>query len=460
MASTAVIVDEEVNRQRLVEDRNYELKLQQGKINLEIAKVFNNKTSKDDLKATTAIVSNNEYMKLTTQPNTNMALSNTRIKVHEKKQEDVNVALLMILCLAEAFILFSLLSKYIFKENADKNLLVFNSVKEELTDMISSFWETTTKDFIKNSLDELNQLKAQNQVKSPIPIVASPNTSYPQTNPKLLGNYSSYLNRYNGFVNNNEKSPQYNGINANLYPTSLRTSTENLPTVYGVKEELYSGQIYGRTSEKKSNKQPFEIKEIFDENNDKWLYYKNWMVEENSCSEGSISSRVGSPLANGFTQNDLKVKEIKTFELPIPIDSDEHKKIWIIKIEETNRQYSNKDFVEAEMVEEVEVNSAETVEAFNQKVPAIDLTMFTPNEQRFLKELFDNGAITVGQNLVSRRVVLKQVGVMIKKQHTLALLYEKLYEQGLVEKKNVNPNNKLFKYIACAELHHEEWQTK
>jgi len=130
-----------------------------------------------------------------------------------------------------------------------------------------------------------------------------------------------------------------------------------------------------------SKKQPFEIKEIFDENNEKWLYYKNWMVEENACSERSLSSRIGSPLENGFTQNDLKVKEIKTFELPISIDSDEHKKIWVIKIEEINKQYSNKGFVEAEMVEEV-------------------------------------------------------------------------------EKKNVNPNNKLFKYVARAELHHQEWQEK
>ena len=366
----------------------------------------------------------------------------------------------MILCLAEVFILFSLLSKYIFKENADKNLLIFNSLKEELSDMLSSFWETTTKDFIKNSIDELNQLKAQNQVNSPTPLVPSTNTLYPQTNPKLLGNYSSYLGEYNAFDKNGVKSPQYNGIDANINPMNFRTSTVNLPTVYGIKVNPSTAQIHGRTSEKKSNKQPFEIKEIFDENNDKWLYYKNWMVIEDGCSESSISSRVGSPLENGFTQNDLNVKEIKTFELPISIDSDEHKKIWVIKIEEMNRAYSNKGFVEAEMVEEGEVKGTETVEALNQKVPAIDLKMFTPNEQRFLRELFDNGAITIGQNLVSRRVVLRQVGVMIKKQNTLSLLYEKLYEQGLVDKKNVNPNNKLFKYIARAELHHQEWQKK
>lgn len=112
-SNTAIIVDEELNRQRLVEDRNHELKIQQGRINLEIAKVLNNKTSKDDLEATHTIAANNKHTQLITKPTNNTALSNTRIKVHAKKQSDINIALLMILSLAEAFILFSLLSKYI-----------------------------------------------------------------------------------------------------------------------------------------------------------------------------------------------------------------------------------------------------------------------------------------------------------------------------------------------------------
>ena len=76
----------------------------------------NKQTSKDDLEATHTIASNNKYTQLITKPTNNISLSNARIKVHEKKQNDVNIALLMILCLAEAFILFSLLSKYIFKK--------------------------------------------------------------------------------------------------------------------------------------------------------------------------------------------------------------------------------------------------------------------------------------------------------------------------------------------------------
>jgi len=84
-SNTAVIVDEEASRQRLIEDRNHELKIQQGKINLEIAKVLNNKTSKDDLEATHTIASNNKYTQLITKPTNNISLSNARIKVHEKR---------------------------------------------------------------------------------------------------------------------------------------------------------------------------------------------------------------------------------------------------------------------------------------------------------------------------------------------------------------------------------------
>ena len=447
-SNSAVIVDEETSRQRLVEDRNHELKLQQGKINLEIAKVFNNKTTKDDLEATSTIASNNKYIQLITKPTNSIALSNARIKVHDKKQDDVNVALLMILCLAEAFILFSLLSKYIFKKNADKNLLVFNSVKEELSDMISSFWETKTKDFVKDSIQELNQLKAQNH---PTPTTGI-NPSYPQHNPYLLAQTSSYLSGYPTLKQDYSKSPQPNGI----YSANTTGKTPYLPSVYNP----FTNQIHGRESENKPNKNLEEIKEILDENNDKWFYYKNWIVEEDSCLENSVSSRIGTSLENGFKHNQLEIKKTKTFELPIPINTDEYKNIWIIKIEEMNKQYSNKDFVEAETVEEGENKTTETVEPFNEKVPAIDLKVYTPNEQRLLKELFDNGAITIGQNLISRRVVLKEVGIMIKKHNLLSVLYEKLYEQGLINKQHINPNNKLFKYIALAELHHQTWQEK
>jgi len=358
----------------------------------------------------------------------------------------------MILCLAEAFILFSLLSKYIFKKNADENLLVFNSIKEELSDMISSFWETRTRDFVKDSMNELNQLKVQNH---PTPTTGV-NPLYPQQKPYLLPKGSSYISGYPTLKQDERESPQIHGgygISNTTNPTKI---TSYLPSVYNP----LNNQIHSRESEEKSNKKLEEIQEILDENNSTWLYYKNWIVQVNNSSEHSISSRIGSPLENGFQQNNVKIKETKTFELPIQINTDEYKNIWIIKIEEMNKQYSNKDFVEVETVEEGKEKAKETVEAFNEKVPAIDLKVYTPNEQRLLKELFDNGAITIGQNLISRRIVLKEVGIMIKKQNTLSLLYEKLYEQGLIEKKQINPNNKLFKYIARTELHHQTWQEK
>jgi hypothetical protein len=452
-SNSALIVDEEVSRQRLVEDRNYELKIQQGKINLEIAKVFNNKSIKDDLEATSTIASNNQYIQLVTKPNSNIALSNARIKVHEKKQDDVNIALLMILCLAEIFILFSLLSKYIFKENADKNLLIFTSVKEELSDMISSFWETTTKDFVKNSINELNQLKVQNQQNYP-----TPTNQENQTQPSNIP--LPYFSTYTGYKLNNKgnyQTPQNNGAYGKSDTVTPNTTMTIYPNTYLAKYDSDNNQNNRRMSEKNSQEKLLEIKKIIDEDGNVWLHYKNWMVMEQNYFSCVISSRVGDPLEKGFTEAQLKYKETKTFEIESPISEDKYKLEWIEKVEEMNKKYSNVDFVEAEMINE---KTSNIVEAFNEKVPAIDLKVYDEDEQKLLRELFDNGAITINQNLVGRRHVLRAVGKMKKKNETLSLLYEKLFENGLIDKKSVNPNNPINKYIALAELYHQNWQEK
>jgi len=137
-----------------------------------------------------------------------------------------------------------------------------------------------------------------------------------------------------------------------------------------------------------------------------------------------------------------------------------------VKYGESNRipdsksyEENHENIFETERVEEGE-DEFEKSKKSSKKVPAIDLKIYSDNEKKLLKQLFDNGAITVNQNLVSRRIVLKEVGIMMKKHNTLSLLYEKLLEQGLIDKQPVHPKSKIHKYIALAELHHEAWQEK
>ena len=84
------------------------------------------------------------------------------------------------------------------------------------------------------------------------------------------------------------------------------------------------------------------------------------------------------------------------------------------------------------------------------KIKTIDLKVYDEAEQRLLRILWDNGNIKVGDNLIPRRLVLKEVGDLKGKSGVLTNLYNKLVEHGFTEF-NV-------RYVAKAELAHQRYQ--
>jgi hypothetical protein len=228
------------------------------------------------------------------------------------------------------------------------------------------------------------------------------------------------------------------------------------PNTLPVKYPLSNPTDDRRIADKKKTENLTNIKKIADVDGDLWLYYKNWIILEESCSLPNISYRIGSQIEEGFTEEKLLSKSTKTFEIMTQLIHKKEQLDWINRVEEANKKYSN--IVEAEMIEEEKDETI--VNPFNEKVPAIDIKLYDPDEQKLLRELYDNGAITIGQNLIGRRHVLKAVGKMKKKSETLSLLYEKLFENGYIDKKQVNPNNSIYKYVALAELHRHNWQEK
>lgn len=131
-----------------------------------------------------------------------------------------------------------------------------------------------------------------------------------------------------------------------------------------------------------------------------------------------------------------------------------------------NKQYNNfKDDnkVEEGVIEAEPVDDEETiVKAFNEKIPALDKSMYSPDEQKILLELFDNGTTEIGDFLIGRRFVLKsdEVTKIRKKTKILSSLYDKLKENNLIEEVRVNPNNPVCKYRARAVLYRQKWQDK
>ena len=87
-----------------------------------------------------------------------------------------------------------------------------------------------------------------------------------------------------------------------------------------------------------------------------------------------------------------------------------------------------------------------------EKVKAIDLNVYDEAEQKLLKILWDNGNVKIGDNLIPRRLVLKEVGTLKGKSGVLSNLYEKLIENDFIEFN--------IRYIAKAELAQKLYQDK
>jgi hypothetical protein len=84
------------------------------------------------------------------------------------------------------------------------------------------------------------------------------------------------------------------------------------------------------------------------------------------------------------------------------------------------------------------------------KVRALDLKVYDDAEKKLLRVLWDNGNIKIGDNLIPRRLVLKEVGTLKGKSGVLTNLYEKLVDNGYAEFN--------IRYVAKAELAQQLYQ--
>lgn len=86
----------------------------------------------------------------------------------------------------------------------------------------------------------------------------------------------------------------------------------------------------------------------------------------------------------------------------------------------------------------------------SKKVKALDLKVYDEAEKKLLRILWDNGNIKMGDNLIPRRLVLKEVGILKGKSGVLTNLYDKLVENGYAEFN--------IRYVAKAELAQQLYQ--
>ncbi len=450
-------------------------KVQNGQIstilatNAELAKALNNGTSHDDEESSSSVKSNNQLIttlqKLAAQNN----MHNTTLLLQESRSsaQTTASAILVIFIMIEIMALFSILSKIIVVDNVSDNVKNFFGLMDRLDELETNTYESLGYQRVEQTHEKIKvtqEAQAREHQKEIKKIQSHPTLKNrpkgQEEIPQITENMKLpfYANYYGKNIEqiNQEQSPQVHGVDAKqstgINPMAMTIYPNTLPVKYPLSNPTDDRRI----ADKKKTENLTNIKKIADVDGDLWLYYKNWIILEESCSLPNISYRIGSQIEEGFTEEKLLSKSTKTFEIMTQLIHKKEQLDWINRVEEANKKYSN--IVEAEMIEEEKDETI--VNPFNEKVPAIDIKLYDPDEQKLLRELYDNGAITIGQNLIGRRHVLKAVGKMKKKSETLSLLYEKLFENGYIDKKQVNPNNSIYKYVALAELHRHNWQEK
>jgi len=463
----------EINYQRDLQ------KVQNGQINsilesnVELSKALNNGSKSDDKPSSDTVQSNNQLIATLKELAIKNNTINTALLLQESRStaKTTASAILVIFFMIEIMALFSILSKIIIIDNVSENVKEFFGLIDKLDELETNTYQSLGYQKVEETKEKIEAVQEQQKIihKEEIDKIKTekhtpPTPQKDEEKKEITFNPMAYktvpfYNRYFGYKPKNTnptQSPQIDGLYGKYNTVKNGMKMTVYPNTTPVKYSKNNTSDSHRMTDNQMYQKLQKIDKIVDFEGNIWLYYEKWIIEEDSCSNSTISKRVGERLEDGFTTENLLLKTSKEFIINGVMNQSKYRQEWICRVEEMNEKYPNS--VEAEIIPEPKEETV--VNPFNEKVPALDLKIYSPDEQKLLKELYDNGAITIGQNLIGRRHVLRAVGKMKKKSETLSLLYEKLFENGYIDKKQVNPNNAIYKYIALAELHHHNWQDK
>jgi hypothetical protein len=414
-----------------------------NQINLELVGVLKNGTNTDDALASSSIQSTNNLL----ANNGNDYATKAFLDASTITNTGLATTLFLIFIFLETCSLFGVIAGMMLMGSTDKNVKSIVKTQDKLNAMETNIYQAVETQMISNSMVRIEE--NMKQVSNHPTPTSTENTQ--QYLPKLPFNltYSYGLPIQNNGALNSPQSPQNNwfdGKNMTVLPSSSLT-------------------VYAKNNDRQTTDGKSVFSKIIDAQNDTWLYYKNWIVLEDSKDCQSIVFRIGSALKEGFMLKELEDKTTKSFIFNDTVDTIELQLMLIEFIDLENKQYNNfKDneveegTIEAEPIEDEIIS----VKAFNEKIPALDKSMYSDEEQKILLELFDNGTTEIGDFLIGRRFVLKSdtVKKIRKKTTILSSLYEKLKENNLIEEVRVNPNNPVCKYRARAVLYRQKWQDK
>lgn len=329
-------VSDEVAYQRAMRQQKLDLQNKLIESNKGLESVLNNGTASDDKPTVGTMQMNLKLVEQLQKEKTEVLSSNELLEVYGKDIAVKSDGIMYAQIIAEMFLLFSLLSKFIYKANRDEQLKDFLEAKQALQELLYLAKEENTAKFVNAALDELN------------------------------------------------------GYTINTNRTGL-------------------AMIQDKIARARASIRP--DKEI----------------EDKTPKQGSYTPDDREPILLGE-------------------GLDERHSSVIDECEEVELE---------ECPDEVEIE--ETVAVANERVRALDLSVFEEDERKMLRILWDNGNIHKGDELVKREVAVieaAEAGVR-RAASALTALYGNLLKSGMISRPNLAGG-----YVAEVSLKKEIWTDK
>lgn len=426
---------------------------------VESSKALNNGSSHDDEIASKSIKTNQDSMKLQIIEASPQMMSLINRKLDAKKDERASSqdAMVILLIMADAFILFSLLSYLIIDRNSDEELLNYQSLEDELKGMIGGFWSAKKKDLVTNTLNGIDYYSKQTEQKNNVPNYYS-NTAV-QQGYNSVGSYNLLPNASKlGVMPTNTT----NGV------TGLSVSSINKNSVPSLtKEEI--DRIENRKLYVK------EIIQIKDAGGSQWLYFRGFIAnisgyhtindETGKKNKSTLSMYIERPLPSGFDADDISV-QYRDIAITVgyPIDTDSQRGMWaeaIVSYKKTMPTLPARDedvYVDDNVNNDNDdIKDAEsTIIDTNRVIKTIDADSFDSLTSEIIKLLWDGGNVKKGSILIGRRKIESYLDKDTKKRD-IDDVYDMLQEEGYIYKSK-NGRSSILVFKANVDLYSRDYK--
>jgi len=156
-------ISQEVDYQRQIEQKKLELQQQLLNNNRELTPVLSNGTSKDDAGTVATMNLSLKLIDKLQRDTTKKMSSEELMSLYSQNIDTQSKGIMYAQIIAEAFLLFSLLSKFIYKANRDKDMQDLSEMYDALQEMLHLSRGNMTQQFVTDTLEQIQSQYTREQ---------------------------------------------------------------------------------------------------------------------------------------------------------------------------------------------------------------------------------------------------------------------------------------------------------